>query len=953
MEILPGTTNEIAFGDVVAPLPDWRDSPEDDTEDATPEEVAAVSGMLGIDLESSPDDDEEDDDGGDDMDEFTPKVVAPMVHHKSFDAEETTMNVTKAAWELDAIRNNRTDTSASLLARVDAVGAWLASQKNSVKISKLLCEASLLADKLLGGSGKRGNRISYVVKGKYPAFESNEDDESKTDKPETDESEANEPGVDEDLDPKEVEKVAEEYGRLLKQEWDKRNPEKKTERQKALDMLRARAKALGPAFQQDNDDDGLDPEQVKEAAEEFKRLLKEEWEKRKPKDAEPEQTHRQKALNFWNVKRAKPHVRHGSGAPVQPGKNKPDSQDVRGKPCPPGYNAERDGCIAGKPGEGSPGKPAAEQPQNKIGQLVGMISSLPKAVAAAAATAAKNTFTKIESKYGRGVAVAAVLAAIPGLALPIPGSSLMTMAPVIGAAVLYQYLTKKNEGGESPTLKEAAARMAQLPVKAAAAARDSAKVAHDAIMAKYGEKMAKAAVAVHCLHEIELGLHGGNTTMDAPVHAAAELWHMITGGHEGGHGKPNYAPPPEGEKIVNTKDCCHDPDPEKIDPDHGMPTEARVGLPAFSVPPPPKEIPRLPNLTEKERRAESRFADAYLEEPDGFVMKYMQEKNRVVMYEFKAEDPKAAVAAAEAAGLKVKEKDGKIAISGKDGDRMKEFLDANKFKGKPKYAIGDAPNIFNADDAKDLSSDYNPVGGTPEERLSAKGTYNAAVHQTAAAIAKRSFVKYLDDVVMNLPEDQKMVLVSSGGVASGKGFSISNVPAVKQIADRVGATWDAAGEANATENPWVLEECRKRGIRPVFTFVHADPNFTWENPERGVMERANKIGRMVDARLYADSYAIGARNFKAFMDKHKESGEAEFFIIDNSGREKDKDGKSVIKEMSDIPEEALTINSEHLYGKAVKALEARQNTLRDYVVRGGLIGGRLWGKPKDEEGFDQ
>ena len=43
----------------------------------------------------------------------------------------------------------------------------------------------------------------------------------------------------------------------------------------------------------------------------------------------------------------------------------------------------------------------------------------------------------------------------------------------------------------------------------------------------------------------------------------------------------------------------------------GVTDSARVGVPGMEVPPPPGELPRIPNLTSDERAVESRFADAF------------------------------------------------------------------------------------------------------------------------------------------------------------------------------------------------------------------------------------------------------------------------------------------------------------------------------------------------------
>jgi uracil-DNA glycosylase family 4 len=311
--------------------------------------------------------------------------------------------------------------------------------------------------------------------------------------------------------------------------------------------------------------------------------------------------------------------------------------------------------------------------------------------------------------------------------------------------------------------------------------------------------------------------------------------------------------------------------PDKDADRDGVDDESRVGVPADKVPPPPT-IPRLPNLTDKEREIEDRFAKAFEEDPDALVRAYRE----------------------------------KLA------------------KGE----IGDAPNIYNTDDAKLLSPDYNPQGVSEEELKAARAENNILVHQTANAVAKRAFLERLDELE-KLPPDQRTVLVTSGGVAAGKGYALGKVPQAQEIASKVGAVWDAAGEQNATENPWILKECERRGIRPIFAFVHADPVETWENPQRGVIERANKKGRMVDAELFADSYARGAKNFDAFQRRNKDK--ADFIVIDNRGTP---------KLLDSVPQEALELRSEAIRDRALKALSASK--AKPYVKAGGSIGTRVF-----------
>jgi len=333
----------------------------------------------------------------------------------------------------------------------------------------------------------------------------------------------------------------------------------------------------------------------------------------------------------------------------------------------------------------------------------------------------------------------------------------------------------------------------------------------------------------------------------------------------------------------DAKSSMYAPDPSATDPETGLADRARVGVPGMSAPPPPQIIGRLPNLDANQRRVESRFADAYLKDPDRMVGKYL-------------------------GALR-------------------------------KGAVGEAPNIFATDDVKALNRDWNPGDRSSK---SAMARYNAAVHQTANAVAKRAFVKYLDDVVAKLPRSRRTVLVTNGGCGAGKGSTLRRAKdqtdphyGMVPAADQVGAVWDAAGEQCATENEWVLRECQKRGIEPIFAYVWADPATTWDSPDRGVMRRAMRKGRMVDARLFADSYALGAKNMSAFAKKHPE---AKFIWVDN--RE-----KGAPKLLDSFPAETLEWSANDIYRKAVASVHRHRAELSPAIITGALGGAKIWGPP--------
>jgi hypothetical protein len=305
--------------------------------------------------------------------------------------------------------------------------------------------------------------------------------------------------------------------------------------------------------------------------------------------------------------------------------------------------------------------------------------------------------------------------------------------------------------------------------------------------------------------------------------------------------------------------------------------QARVGVAGNDVPPPPKQLPRLANLREDEKKYEERMNDAFEKNPEGAAKAFLEscEKNNWVF----------------------------------ETDAAKNLL--------PEWSRPDLPK-----DEKTVHP----------ERAEFRGKYNAVLHQAANAIAKRAFVSRLDEIA-KMPEDKRKVLVTSGGVAAGKGSALAAQP---DLAKSVSATWDAAGEQNATENEWVLEECKKRGIRPTFLFVHADPKQSWP----GVVERAKGIGRMVDAQLFADSYAVGSKNFADFHDKNKDEADFVFGVFQGRGKP--------AKITDSMPEEALKLDADDIYEHASKYIDEKKDDLPSYIYDGATIGRRAFKNVSDK-----
>jgi hypothetical protein len=283
--------------------------------------------------------------------------------------------------------------------------------------------------------------------------------------------------------------------------------------------------------------------------------------------------------------------------------------------------------------------------------------------------------------------------------------------------------------------------------------------------------------------------------------------------------------------------------------------------------PPPPSVGRIPNLTPHERAVEDAFMKHFENDPD------------------------------------------KVSS---------QFLELVKGQGDPP--------TFGTDDAKCLTDAWSHPD--PDTRAQNRATLNTVLHQTANAIAKRAFVQHLDTLSKG---DE--ILVTVGGCGAGKGFALKNNPDALEMKNRAKAVWDSAGDQNATENPWILKEAEDRGLKVNYVYVHADPKVQWADPDRGVVKRAAdpKDGRMVDALVFADSYAIGAKNHHAFHQTNKDNPSASFVFLDNTGKP---------KQIPGVPKEALELDSAKLAEFAES--KVKESSAPTRVKTGALMGSRIW-----------
>jgi SPP1 gp7 family putative phage head morphogenesis protein len=389
------------------------------------------------------------------------------------------------------------------------------------------------------------------------------------------------------------------------------------------------------------------------------------------------------------------------------------------------------------------------------------------------------------------------------------------------------------------------------------------------------DRMTKRELAGHVSRLSGRGNEGTNEYMSlsrATLMGAVEL-----------HERPRYAVETQSSyEWINTyfesdkdfdphgrKRPVYNPDVDNDSNGDGVTDQARVGVPAHSVPPPPP-IARLPNLTPHERAVEDAFIRHYEADPEGVAQQFRQVLSKTT---------------------------------------------------PPGVA-----KTFGTDDSKELADAWShPDQNT---RLENRARLNLALHQTANAITKRAFLQELDTI----PPGGE-VLVTVGGCGAGKGYALKNVPQALELKKSAAVIWDSAGDQNATENPWIQKEAEARGLKVNYVYVHAHPETQWAHPEKGVVKRASDVkdGRMVDAKVFADSYALGAKNHAEFARRNANNPNARFLYLDNNGKP---------ELLSSMPKEALKVDRHKLYKFASETVKKMDVPKR--VKAGATNGERIW-----------
>ncbi len=107
------------------------------------------------------------------------------------------------------------------------------------------------------------------------------------------------------------------------------------------------------------------------------------------------------------------------------------------------------GVGSGVPGP-CPAEGASEEQSSTVGKWASFAANIPIKIAKAAKAKIAQKYDQLKGRYGSKFAIAIIAAGVAGIPIPLPGSSLLTAAPVIAAAEIVRALSKsaKAEDGD-------------------------------------------------------------------------------------------------------------------------------------------------------------------------------------------------------------------------------------------------------------------------------------------------------------------------------------------------------------------------------------------------------------------------------------------------------------------------------------------------------------------------
>ena len=222
-------------------------------------------------------------------------------------------------------------------------------------------------------------------------------------------------------------------------------------------------------------------------------------------------------------------------------------------------------------------------------------------------------------------------------------------------------------------------------------------------------------------------------------------------------------------------------------------------------------------------------------------------------------------------------------------------------------------NEINADNARELSTDYAPggIGATDVQTLAARTTWSSAVHEPASALVKEIYRRELRKAAPR--EKLNLVVFTAGGTAAGKTTAIRAVSGVANLVRFAHIIYDST-LSNLKSSLEKIAQALDASKAVSIVYVYRDPIEAFVN---GALSQSDRIGRAVPLDVFVQTHINAPKVVLQVANHYKGNSKVAIGVIDN-GRGR---GKAVVADLNFVTEVTRKYTTEGLRAKLVHALE--------------------------------
>jgi hypothetical protein len=215
--------------------------------------------------------------------------------------------------------------------------------------------------------------------------------------------------------------------------------------------------------------------------------------------------------------------------------------------------------------------------------------------------------------------------------------------------------------------------------------------------------------------------------------------------------------------------------------------------------------------------------------------------------------------------------------------RFAEYIENNPDKAIDEY-IKRFGNVVNTDNARELSTDYQPPNATKDEVNLARTKWSRATIAPSRALANAVYQKLLTENSKKEPS----VVFTAGGASSGKSSSIASFSKLHQTLTNSQVIFDTtlSSEKTALAN---IKLALDAGKEVNIFYVYRNPNDAFT----ASLKRAMEIGRPVTINEFLDSHLNAPKVIKKISEIYPKIS---IYVVDNSGEV----GKATSMELRDL-----------------------------------------------------